>query len=130
MNPGVGTWILYCRAEYYSGVCLFFRAVSCRIRLSFFLTNKQLQYKRIVGPGLNCICWPFTQIAGVLSLRIQQLDVVCETKSKDNVRHVIALENMQLLILIVGFLECSFNFHVILMAFYSMVQTKFFHRCS
>ena len=29
--------------------------------------------------------WPIAQVAGVLSLRIQQLDVVCETKTKDNV---------------------------------------------
>jgi len=29
--------------------------------------------------------WPCTRIAGRLSLRIQQLDVVCETKTKDNV---------------------------------------------
>jgi regulator of protease activity HflC (stomatin/prohibitin superfamily) len=29
--------------------------------------------------------WPIAQVAGVLSLRIQQLDVICETKTKDNV---------------------------------------------
>ena len=36
-------------------------------------------------PGLTVTCWPIAQIAGTLSLRIQQLDVVCETKTKDNV---------------------------------------------
>jgi regulator of protease activity HflC (stomatin/prohibitin superfamily) len=29
--------------------------------------------------------WPFVNIVGKLSLRIQQLDVYCETKTKDNV---------------------------------------------
>jgi len=43
------------------------------------------QYRRIVGAGLNFVFWPFVDVAGVLSLRIQQLDVLCETKTKDNV---------------------------------------------
>lgn len=43
------------------------------------------QFKNLLSPGLNITCWPISQIAGTLSLRIQQLDVVCETKTKDNV---------------------------------------------
>eukprot|EP00591_Stephanopyxis_turris_P000642 CAMPEP_0195509236 /NCGR_PEP_ID=MMETSP0794_2-20130614/2228_1 /TAXON_ID=515487 /ORGANISM="Stephanopyxis turris, Strain CCMP 815" /LENGTH=279 /DNA_ID=CAMNT_0040636401 /DNA_START=113 /DNA_END=952 /DNA_ORIENTATION=- len=43
------------------------------------------QYKRIVGPGLQIIFWPLQAISGRLSLRVQQLDVICETKTKDNV---------------------------------------------
>ena len=43
------------------------------------------QFKRLIDPGFHCIMWPFSQVAGQLSLRIQQLDVNCETKTKDNV---------------------------------------------
>ena len=43
------------------------------------------QFKRLVDPGLHCILWPLQSVAGTLSLRIQQLDVNCETKTKDNV---------------------------------------------
>ena len=43
------------------------------------------QFKRLLAPGFHCIFWPLQCIVGRLSLRIQQLDVLCETKSKDNV---------------------------------------------
>jgi len=43
------------------------------------------QFKNLLEPGLHVVCWPLAQIAGTLSLRIQQLDVVCETKTRDNV---------------------------------------------
>jgi len=43
------------------------------------------QFKRLIDPGLHCIFWPLQSVAGTLSLRIQQLDVNCETKTKDNV---------------------------------------------
>mmetsp|Transcript_16135 Transcript_16135/g.19407 ORF Transcript_16135/g.19407 Transcript_16135/m.19407 type:complete len:283 (-) Transcript_16135:219-1067(-) len=43
------------------------------------------QFKTLLNPGLHCILWPVTNIVGRLSLRIQQLDVICETKTKDNV---------------------------------------------
>eukprot|EP00545_Synedropsis_sp_CCMP1620_P003281 CAMPEP_0119013702 /NCGR_PEP_ID=MMETSP1176-20130426/8789_1 /TAXON_ID=265551 /ORGANISM="Synedropsis recta cf, Strain CCMP1620" /LENGTH=282 /DNA_ID=CAMNT_0006966811 /DNA_START=75 /DNA_END=923 /DNA_ORIENTATION=- len=43
------------------------------------------QFKGLLEPGLHCTCWPLAQIAGTLSLRIQQLDVICETKTRDNV---------------------------------------------
>lgn len=42
-------------------------------------------FERLLGPGLHCILYPLKQVVGKLSLRIQQLDVVCETKTKDNV---------------------------------------------
>lgn len=42
------------------------------------------KFREIVPPGLYCFQWPLSSIAGRLSLRIQQLDVVCETKTKDN----------------------------------------------
>lgn len=43
------------------------------------------QFKRLVGAGPSCIFWPLQSVAGRLSLRVQQLDVMCETKTKDNV---------------------------------------------
>jgi regulator of protease activity HflC (stomatin/prohibitin superfamily) len=43
------------------------------------------QFKRLLPPGYHCIMWPLSGIVGKLSLRVQQLDVVCETKTKDNV---------------------------------------------
>ena len=43
------------------------------------------QFKRLIGEGPSCICWPLQSVAGRLSLRVQQLDVRCETKTKDNV---------------------------------------------
>jgi len=43
------------------------------------------QFKRLIDPGLHFVCVPFSQVTGRLSLRIQQLDVMCETKTRDNV---------------------------------------------
>jgi len=37
------------------------------------------------GPGLHFVLCPLKSIVGRLSLRIQQLDVLCETKTRDNV---------------------------------------------
>ena len=42
------------------------------------------QFQEILPPGFYCLPWPLTNISGRLSLRIQQLDVVCETKTQDN----------------------------------------------
>lgn len=39
----------------------------------------------IYQPGCYCLPWPFIDIPGRLSLRVQQLDITCETKTKDNV---------------------------------------------
>jgi len=43
------------------------------------------QFKRLIGEGPSCIFWPLQAVTGRLSLRVQQLDVLCETKTKDNV---------------------------------------------
>jgi len=43
------------------------------------------QFKKLIDPGFHCIMWPIQAVAGTLSLRIQQLDVNCETKTRDNV---------------------------------------------
>ena len=46
------------------------------------------QFKSLLDPGLHCINWPLQSIVGRMSLRIQQLDVMCETKTKDNVGYI------------------------------------------
>lgn len=43
------------------------------------------QFKRLIGEGPSCIIWPLQSVTGRLSLRVQQLDVICETKTRDNV---------------------------------------------
>lgn len=43
------------------------------------------QFTKLIAPGCTCIFWPIANVVGTLSLRIQQLDVYCETKTKDNV---------------------------------------------
>jgi len=35
--------------------------------------------------GFNLIFWPVDTVAGRLSVRVQQLEVRCSTKSRDNV---------------------------------------------
>ncbi|GKY98932.1 hypothetical protein MPSEU_000849000 [Mayamaea pseudoterrestris] len=43
------------------------------------------EFKELLDPGLHCILWPLQCVVGRLSLRLQQLNVTCETKTKDNV---------------------------------------------
>ncbi|KAK4375612.1 hypothetical protein RND71_006289 [Anisodus tanguticus] len=44
------------------------------------------KYQDVLEPGCHCLPWFLGfQLAGYLSLRLQQLDVRCETKTKDNV---------------------------------------------
>nr|ABK24204.1 unknown [Picea sitchensis] len=44
------------------------------------------RFNEVLEPGCHCLPWIFgQQIAGHLSLRVQKLDVRCETKTKDNV---------------------------------------------
>ncbi|KAF5807186.1 putative Band 7 domain-containing protein [Helianthus annuus] len=44
------------------------------------------KFDDVLEPGCHCVPWIFgRRIAGHLTLRIQQLDVKCETKTKDNV---------------------------------------------
>jgi len=42
-------------------------------------------FKDIANPGCNCLCPLVDQVAGTVSMRLQQLNVSCETKTKDNV---------------------------------------------
>ncbi|KAK8604396.1 hypothetical protein V6N13_099340 [Hibiscus sabdariffa] len=44
------------------------------------------KFDDVLEPGFHCLPWCFgKKSAGILSLRVQQLDVKCETKTKDNV---------------------------------------------
>ncbi|XP_057542153.1 hypersensitive-induced response protein-like protein 2 [Amaranthus tricolor] len=44
------------------------------------------KFEDILEPGCHCVPWCLgSQLAGQLTLRVQQLDVRCETKTKDNV---------------------------------------------
>uniref|UniRef100_M0ZPM7 Protein PPLZ12 n=1 Tax=Solanum tuberosum TaxID=4113 RepID=M0ZPM7_SOLTU len=44
------------------------------------------KFDQVLEPGCHCLPWCLGyQVAGSLSLRVQQLDVRCETKTKDNV---------------------------------------------
>ncbi|XP_073034022.1 hypersensitive-induced response protein 1 [Primulina eburnea] len=44
------------------------------------------KYDNVLEPGCHCLPWCLGyQMAGTLTLRVQQLDVRCETKTKDNV---------------------------------------------
>ncbi|CAM8924076.1 unnamed protein product [Rhodiola kirilowii] len=44
------------------------------------------KFSEVLEPGCHCLPWFLGyQVAGELSLRLQQLDVRCETKTKDNV---------------------------------------------
>uniref|UniRef100_A0A7S2W4V0 Band 7 domain-containing protein n=1 Tax=Rhizochromulina marina TaxID=1034831 RepID=A0A7S2W4V0_9STRA len=43
------------------------------------------EFQSYAQPGMNFFCCPFAYLADVVSLRIQQLDVQCETKTMDNV---------------------------------------------
>lgn len=44
------------------------------------------KFEKVLQPGCHCLPWFLgKQIAGQVSLRLQQLDIKCETKTKDNV---------------------------------------------
>nr|KJB70936.1 hypothetical protein B456_011G096600 [Gossypium raimondii] len=44
------------------------------------------KFDEVLEPGCHCLPWCIgSQLAGHLTLRLQQLDVRCETKTKDNV---------------------------------------------
>lgn len=43
------------------------------------------KFKELQNAGCHCFCFPFDYVAGKVSLRVQELDVKCETKTLDNV---------------------------------------------
>jgi len=47
------------------------------------IVEKFGKYERIAEPGFQCVNWICgRRLAGYISLRVQQLDVRCETKTK------------------------------------------------
>jgi len=65
----------------WSGIC----CLQCINEKEIGIVEDLGQFKRLVGEGPSCILYPLQSVAGRLSLRVQQLDVLCETKTKDNV---------------------------------------------
>lgn len=59
--------------------------VQCVRTQEIGLTENFGKFDLLLEPGFYCMAWPYSNIAARLSLRVQQLDVVCETKTKDNV---------------------------------------------
>ncbi len=57
----------------------------CVSTASLGVIEKFGQYAKFAEPGLTCMCWPCANVVGTISTRVQQLDVNCETKTKDNV---------------------------------------------
>lgn len=44
------------------------------------------KFNDVLEPGCHCVPWCVgSQLGGYLSLRVQQIDIKCETKTKDNV---------------------------------------------
>lgn len=80
----------------YSTIALLFVAIMLLIVIlvgTFFIVNQQTialverfgRFQRVALPGLNLKIPLIERISGVMTLRIQQLDVKIETKTKDNV---------------------------------------------
>jgi regulator of protease activity HflC (stomatin/prohibitin superfamily) len=64
-----------------NGCCCF----ECITTAEIGIIEKCGKWDRMAHPGPTLICWPFYTVAGRVSIRIQQLDVACETKTSDNV---------------------------------------------
>lgn len=59
---------------------------SCVPQANVAIIERFGKFDRVAYPGFNCIvCCIGEGVAGKLSLRIQQLDITCDTKTKDNV---------------------------------------------
>ena len=43
------------------------------------------RYSRVLPPGLSCIMFPIETVVSRISLKIQHLEIECDTKTKDNV---------------------------------------------
>lgn len=56
------------------------------------------KFDKIVPPGCHCIMFPYQTISARVSLRVRHLEIVCETKSKDNV----------FVSVVVGGIDCQF----------------------
>lgn len=79
--------------EIYIALCIIFFFVLILIPLTLFTVRQQTaaaierfgKFVRMATPGLNCKIPFFERVARILDLRIQQMIVQVETKTKDNV---------------------------------------------
>eukprot|EP00210_Caulerpa_lentillifera_P008209 g7838.t1 len=59
---------------------------SCVDQGSIEIVERFGKFNRVAYPGFNCLyCWLGEMVSGRLNMRIQQLDVTVETKTRDNV---------------------------------------------
>lgn len=49
------------------------------------LVERYGKFTRLAEPGCLLLCWPCDEVSGKVSLRVQELKVNCEAKTKDNV---------------------------------------------
>jgi regulator of protease activity HflC (stomatin/prohibitin superfamily) len=57
----------------------------CPYRIQVGVVERLGKYNKLVTPGINFMCFPIEYVADKVSLRVQQLNVMCETKTLDNV---------------------------------------------
>lgn len=57
----------------------------CIPMASYGVVQRMGAHKEMIGAGVHCIFCPFDTVAGVVSLRVRQLNVDVITKTKDNV---------------------------------------------
>lgn len=68
-----------------SGCCLGCCYVQCVHTGSLGVIEACGKFEKLAPAGTAITCPPFNQMAGMISLRVQQLAVPCETKTRDNV---------------------------------------------
>jgi regulator of protease activity HflC (stomatin/prohibitin superfamily) len=54
------------------------------------------KFSRVIPPGFACLLYPLESIASTISLKIQHLEVHCDTKTKDNVFVKVIVAGMSL----------------------------------
>mmetsp|Transcript_8378 Transcript_8378/g.18111 ORF Transcript_8378/g.18111 Transcript_8378/m.18111 type:complete len:447 (-) Transcript_8378:36-1376(-) len=64
------------------GLCC---CVSCVRENQYGVLERFGSFERILRPGMHFLKWPMEREAGRIGMRIRQLDVDCETKSRDHV---------------------------------------------
>ncbi|KAL9186903.1 hypothetical protein ACHAXT_010623 [Thalassiosira profunda] len=64
------------------GVCCCF---ACIRSSEYGVLERFGKFERILEPGMHVIKWPMERQAGIISMRIRQLDLDIQTKSKDHV---------------------------------------------
>eukprot|EP01025_Chloroclados_australasicus_P036159 TRINITY_DN36795_c0_g1_i2.p1 TRINITY_DN36795_c0_g1~~TRINITY_DN36795_c0_g1_i2.p1 ORF type:complete len:170 (-),score=12.27 TRINITY_DN36795_c0_g1_i2:26-535(-) len=63
-----------------------FSCYACVPQGTVYIVERCGEFKTTAQPGYNCVCCCIGDaVAGSVSMRIQQLDVACETKTRDNV---------------------------------------------